>query len=119
VHRRAFANIQHSELNTGGINRLSHQSTQSIDFPHDMPLGNAPDRRITAHLPNGIKIGCQQSRLGTYSSGSHRRFGAGVSCSNDKNVKLILNPTHKPTVSLPRIDDAGHPSKKQTAESPA
>ena len=60
MHRRAFAAIEQAELNARGIDRLAHRTAEGVDFTHDLPLGNATDRRIAAHLGDGVAIGRQQ-----------------------------------------------------------
>jgi hypothetical protein len=36
------------------IGGFSHDAIQSINFPHQMPLANPPNGRITGHFPQGV-----------------------------------------------------------------
>ena len=56
VHGRAFAAVQHAELNAGGVDRPAHQPAQGVDLAHDLPLGHAADGRVAAHLADGIAV---------------------------------------------------------------
>jgi hypothetical protein len=94
VHGWAFAAIQHPELNPGGINCLTHQSTQRINLSHNLTLGNASDGRIAGHLPHRVEIGGQQSGAGTYPGSSGRCFGTRMSGSDHDDVVLIAVTAH-------------------------
>ena len=89
VHRGAFAPVEHSELDTGGVNRFPHQAAQSIDLAHDLAFGHATNGRIARHLSDGIEIGGQQSGLGSDASRRGSGFRSGVSCANHDHVVLI------------------------------
>ena len=63
VHRRALAAIEHAKLNAGGVDRPAHRAAERIDLADDLPLADAADRRVAAHLPDGVAIGREQRRL--------------------------------------------------------
>ena len=57
VHRGPFTAVQHAKLNARGIDRPAHRPAQRVDLANDLALSDAADRRIAAHLPDGIAIG--------------------------------------------------------------
>ena len=60
VHRRALSQVEHPELNSGGIDCSAHQAAECIDLADEMPFGDSADRRIATHLPHRVEIGGQQ-----------------------------------------------------------
>jgi hypothetical protein len=59
MHGRPFATIEKSELNASAIDRFTHQPAKRIDLADNLPFRNPTDRRIAAHLPNGIQVSSQ------------------------------------------------------------
>ena len=55
VHRRPFAPVQHPALQKAGICPFSHFTAQSVNFPYQMSLCRAANRRITGHIGNLIQ----------------------------------------------------------------
>ncbi len=43
ANRRAFASVQHPELDTGSIRRPAHDPVKCVDFAHEVPF--AQDRQ--------------------------------------------------------------------------
>ena len=70
---RPFANVQHTELDGGGISHQTHLSAKGIDLSYNLPLGDASDGRVARHLGNLIHVHCHQTSLGTH-------IGTGTSC---------------------------------------
>ena len=55
-HRRSFALVEHTELNSAAVGNDAHLSSQGVYFPHDLTLGDASYCRVTAHLCDLIHI---------------------------------------------------------------
>jgi hypothetical protein len=55
-HRRSFAAIQHSKLQTCHIRSLGHLTADGINLSHELPLCGPADCRIAGHLGDGIQV---------------------------------------------------------------
>ena len=102
-HRRPTRSIQQPKLNPAGIRDLAHHATQRIHLPHQMPLGDSTNRRITTHLRNQIQIQRKDSRPQTHARRGHRRLAPGMPCTHHNHIVLfrkahssILNRHPKP-----------------------
>ncbi len=82
MHCRPFALIQHPELNPGPVDDFAHDAPQGIDLAHDVPLGHAADRRVTAHLSHGVAVRRQQARLRPHPRRRHGCLGPGMPRTN-------------------------------------
>ncbi len=86
VHGRAFANIEHPELNSGCIDHFAHQPAECIDLANDLPFGHSTNRRIAAHLAHGIQVGGQKGNFGADPSGSEGGFGTCMASPDHNDV---------------------------------
>ena len=89
AHRRALANVQHSELEAGRVDRSPHRSAERVDFPNDVSLADAADRRIATHLRDRVEVSRQKSRFRAHSRRRQRRFRPGVSGADDDHVEIV------------------------------
>ena len=62
VHRRPLRAVEHAILDAGGIDRPGHHAAEGVDLADELCLADAADRRIAAHLTNGVAVGRQQGR---------------------------------------------------------
>ena len=53
---RSFAGVQGSELNTGTVSGMCHQSAECIDLFNQMSLTNPTDSRVAGHLTQSVDI---------------------------------------------------------------
>ena len=53
AHRRTFAPVEQTELNSRRIRDTAHQAIQRIDLAHQMAFADAADRGIAGHLAQG------------------------------------------------------------------
>src|SRR3990172_485224 len=53
---RAFAGVEHPELDARGIGILRHLAAQGIYLLHQMSLGKASYGRVAGHKPDGIEV---------------------------------------------------------------
>jgi hypothetical protein len=89
THRRTFARIQRTKLDTRLIGRLGHRPSQGVDLFDQMPFANAADRRIAAHRTQGIEVVRQQQGLHSHARRSQRRLGAGMAAANDNHLETV------------------------------
>ena len=89
AHRRALANVQHSELQAGRVDRPPHRSAERVDFPNDVSLADAADRRIATHLRDRVEVPRQERRFRAHSRRRQRRFRPGVSGADDDHVEIV------------------------------
>jgi hypothetical protein len=75
-------------LDHGEVSGSSHDSTKCIDFADDGSLGNAADRRIARHLSDRFKRARDQSHMGSETSSSNSRLGAGMTGAYDYDIEL-------------------------------
>ena len=99
VHRRAFAAIEHAELNAGGVDRPAHRAAEGVDLADDLPLGDAADRRVAAHLADGVAIGRQQRGARPQPRGRQRRLGAGMAGADRRGRRIRTHFLPFPQIS--------------------
>lgn len=88
-HARTFAGIKHPHLNGGSIGVHSHFPADGINLSDHMALGQATDRGIAAHLPNGVEIHGEKKRLTPHSGGGERGLDPGMTSPNDDDVVIL------------------------------
>ena len=88
-HRRALGAVQDPELDAGLVGRRRHRAAQGIDLLDQMPLADAADRRVAAHLPERLDRMRQQQRRRAHARGSERRLGAGMAAADDDDVEVF------------------------------
>ena len=77
-HGRTFRAVEHAELDGAFVGHNSHLSTQSINFTHNLTLGNAAYGRIAAHLCYLVHIHSDKQRFRSQIGRSGCCFTAGV-----------------------------------------
>jgi len=97
VHGRAFATVEHAELNACGVDRLAHHAAEGVDFSDNLPLANAANGRVAAHLADGVAIGGQQRGFDPHAR--HARsgqggFGASMAGANDNQIEIVILGGH-------------------------
>ena len=102
MHRRAFAAIEHPKLNARGIDCLAHRAAERIDLANDLPLADAADRRIAAHLADRVAIRGEQGRFGSQSGSRQRGFGASMAGANNDHIVLIFACGHALSITSER-----------------
>ena len=61
MHGRALGAVEHAELDAGGVDDLAHLAAEGVDLADDLPLGDAADGRVAAHLGDGVGIHREQA----------------------------------------------------------
>jgi hypothetical protein len=92
--RWPFPGIQHTELDTGGIDILPHFAAESVDLPDDMPLCLSTDRRIAGHECDGVKIDGEEQRFAPHACRSEGSLASGVPSTDDDHVIFFVVYDH-------------------------
>jgi hypothetical protein len=71
------------------IRGLGHGASQSVHFPGQVSLADAPDGRIAAHLPQRVHAVGEQERAATHPRGSQRRLGTCVTAADHDDVEFV------------------------------
>ena len=66
----------------------AHDAAQGVDLADDLPLGDAADGRVAAHLPDGVGVHGEQDGLEAYACRGQGRFGARVAGADDGDVVI-------------------------------
>ena len=90
LHRRAFAAVQHAELDAGGIGHLAHQAVEGVDLADQMPLAEPANGRIAGHLADRGEAVGDQRRARTHASRRGRRLAAGMAAADDDQRRKAL-----------------------------
>ena len=85
-HGRALGAIEHAELNRSTVGDNTHLSAHSVDFTHNLPLGNATHGRIAAHLCNLVHIHGYEQRSRAQSGGGTGSLTTGVAGTNHYHI---------------------------------
>ncbi len=85
------AAIEKAKLNAGTVCNFSHDAAESINFPHQMPLGDASNGGVARHLRDHPLVEREQSCLGPHPCRCHGCFAAGVPTSNNDDVVVGLS----------------------------
>jgi hypothetical protein len=94
MHGRPLAAVQQPELQPGRVDRSPHCAAERIDLADNLPLAHSADRRIAAHLADGIQAGGQQRGFCSHPRSRQSGFGSGVSRSDDNDIILVANRSH-------------------------
>ena len=90
---RAFANVEHTELNRGSIRHQSHLSAQGINLTNDLTLRDASDGRVARHLRNLVHVHRHQTGLCSQIGTCTGRFTARMTTSDDYHIILEFHPS--------------------------
>ena len=86
LHRRAFAPVQHAELDAGGVGHPAHQAVEGVDLADEMALAEPANGRIAGHFADrGEAVGDQRrARAKPRRGGSG--LAAGMAAADDDHV---------------------------------
>ena len=70
-------------MDARAVGSSCHGAAERIDLFGEVPLADAPDRGVTAHLAERLEILRQQQRAHAAARRSERGFGAGVTAADD------------------------------------
>ena len=83
---RTLSDVEHSELDGGFIRYDTHLSAQSIDFAHNLSLGNTSDGGVATHLSNLVHIHRYQTGFGTHVCRGCSSLASGMSSTDNEHV---------------------------------
>ena len=83
AHGRALAAVQGAEMDAGAIDRARHRAAERVDLLRQVPLADAADGRVAAHLPQRLEVLRQQQRAHAHAGRGERGLGAGVAAADD------------------------------------
>ncbi len=89
AHGRALAAVQDAELDPGAVDDARHHAIERVDFAHQMPLGQAADRRVARHFADRLPAVRQQQRVGAQTRRRVGRLAAGMAAADDDDVETI------------------------------
>ena len=89
AHRRALGAVEDAELDAALVGGDGHGAAERIDFLDQVPLADAADRRVAAHLPQRLDVVGQQQRLAAHARGRQGGLGAGVAAADDDDVEFF------------------------------
>ena len=85
----------------GLVGRERHRAAERVDLLDQMPLADAADRGIAAHLPQRLDVMREQQRAPPHARGRERRLGAGVAAADHDHV-IVSCESHAPEPLTPR-----------------
>src|SRR5690606_4496898 len=83
------AGVQHLEMTPGGIGRDGHRAAERVDLLREMRLADPADRRVAAHLAEGLDVLRDEQRLDAHARGRKRRLGAGMAAADDDAAETV------------------------------
>ncbi|MCY1229189.1 hypothetical protein D9M72_415460 [compost metagenome] len=89
THRRPLAGIEDAELDAGLVRGGRHGAAHRIHFLDQVPLADAADGRIAAHLAQRLDVVGQQQRLAAHARGGECCFSAGVTATDDDDIEFF------------------------------
>ena len=92
LHRRAFAAVQHAELDAGQVGDLAHQAVEGVDLADQMTLAEPANGRIAGHLADGGEAVGDQRRARAHARRSGSSLAAGMAAADHDNVEGVGIP---------------------------
>ena len=89
MNSRAFAEVKHPALQKGGVSRAPHLTSKCVYLAYKMSLCRTPDGRITRHVADRVQIYSEYCGFTAEPCRSQPRLNAGVTCADNRNVKII------------------------------
>ena len=71
-------------MDPGRVCGLTHRAAHGVDLPHDLPLSQAADSRVAAHLPDAVETLCAERRLAAQSRSRQRRLAPRVAAWTER-----------------------------------
>ena len=90
LHGGAAAAVEQAELNSGRIDDLPHYAAERVDFADQVAFGYAADRRVAAHLPDGVPVDSDERGLRAEARGDISRLTTGVARADHNDIKCSL-----------------------------
>ncbi len=94
AHGRAFARVQRAEVNAGAVDRTRHAAAERVDLLRQVPLADAADGRVAAHLAQRFQVLREEQRAHAHARRRERSLGAGVSAA-DHDATVFRSVLHE------------------------
>jgi hypothetical protein len=82
-----LACVQRAELDPGAVDRSGHRATERIDFLDEVPLADAADGGIAAHLAERLDALRDQQRARPHPGRRKGSLGAGVTAAHHDDLE--------------------------------
>ena len=102
IVRQAPGNDLAGEIESLPIDYPAHYSSQRVNFPHQVPLGDSADRGVTRHLTNQIQVNRYQSCFRSHAAPRPDAASQPCMASTDDNYVKDLVEHHKVTFQYRR-----------------
>ena len=90
-----FSLVQHPILDTSGVGGDAHLPAQCVQLPDQVTLAGAANGGIAGHVAYCVQIDGKQDGVKAQTGSSQRRFNAGVSGTDHRNITLSCKIRHK------------------------
>ena len=77
-----------------GVDDLAHLAAQGVDLADDLPLGDAADGRVAAHLGDGVGVHGQEHSAQAHAGGRQGGLDAGMAGPDDDHIEIVSQFTH-------------------------
>jgi hypothetical protein len=88
AHGLALACVEYAELDASRIRHPAHGAAERVDLAHQLPLAEAPDGGIAAHLADPIEAQRDQCGGNTQARARQRGLDACVSPADDDHAEV-------------------------------
>ncbi|MCY1223852.1 hypothetical protein D9M72_359920 [compost metagenome] len=89
AYRRALAGVEDAELDAGLVRGGGHGTAHGVHFLDQVPLADAPDGRVAAHLAQRLDVVSQQQRLAAHTGRGECSFSAGMATTDDDDIEFF------------------------------
>ncbi len=86
AHGWPLGAVEHAKLDAGPVDGPAHDAVQSINFPHQLALGQAADGGVAGHLADGLQLMGDQQRFRPEAGGRSGRFGTGMTTTDNDHI---------------------------------
>jgi hypothetical protein len=88
AHRRPLAGVEHPELDAGLVRDDAHLPAERVDLTHQLPLGEAADRGVARHAPDGRRVQHDHRRARARAGRGGHCLYAGVAAADHDHVEV-------------------------------
>ncbi len=106
AHSRPFRGVQRAPLDAGAVGGVRHGTAECIDLLDQMPLADAADRRVAAHLADRFDVVAEQQGARTRTRGGQCGLGAGMAATDHDDV-VVGRMAHRTALNSAKSDETG------------
>jgi hypothetical protein len=101
-HGRLAAGVEQAELDAYGVDDLTHDAAQGVNFAHQVPLGDPTHSGIAGHLRDEIDVQREKGGLQAHAGSSHRGLTSSVTGADHNDVEVFVKCLHASVARKPR-----------------